>query len=424
MPPARDTAIHVLRTLRDAGFTAYFAGGCVRDELLGLHPKDYDVATDATPANVRTLFRRTNEVGASFGVMLVRESRWQIEVTTFRREGAYSDRRRPDDVEYADAPSDAKRRDFTINALFLDPLAAPGAKEASFGVSGRVIDFVGGLDDLRRRIIRAVGNPDDRLAEDHLRALRAVRFAARLGFAIDDATAAAIRRQAQRLEGVSRERIGDEMRLMLRAETRAAATHLLERLGLDRPVLEEPRSDERQPHDPAIVASLPADASFETALAAWAMERTARRREATAQVDAALTTRWRRALCLSNDERDALASILLAFETLRSQWPQLTIAMRKRMIAQDAFRGAVQILAGLDAERAGIILEEAERLDSDGIGVAPEPLLTGDDLIGAGYSAGPEFGAALRAVYDAQLEGEVRTRDEAIRLAERLFQDP
>lgn len=422
MTPARDTAVDVLRTLRDAGFTAYFAGGCVRDELLGLHPKDYDIATSAIPDDVRALFKRTNEVGASFGVMLVRQSRWQIEVATFRKEGAYSDRRRPDDVQYADAPSDAQRRDFTINALFLDPLETPGEAEQAFSARGRVIDFVGGLDDLRRRIIRAVGEPDDRLAEDHLRALRAVRFAARLGFAIEDHTADAIRRHAQRLEGVSRERIGDEMRLMLGAPTRAAATHLLEDFGLDSPVLNEPHLGGRRPNDPTVVARLRADASFETALAAWAIERALRSGAEGTLLDDALPSRWRSALCLSNDERDALASTLRILNQLQTDWPSLAISQRKRLAATPSFDGAVQVLEGVDSERAESIRRDYDRLASDGIGISPEPLITGDDLIRAGVAPGPAMGAALRAIYDRQLEGAVRSCDEALKLAAEIIQ--
>jgi len=422
MTPARDTAVDVLRTLRDAGFTAYFAGGCVRDELLGLHPKDYDIATNATPDDVRALFKRTNEVGASFGVMLVRQSRWQIEVTTFREEGQYSDRRRPDEVQYADAPSDAQRRDFTINALYLDPLETPGEAEQAFSARGRVIDFVGGLDDLRRRIIRAVGKPDDRLAEDHLRALRAVRIAARLGFAIEDHTADAIRRHAQRLEGVSRERIGDEMRLMLGVPTRAAATHLLEEFGLDSPALQEPSLGARHPNDPTVVARLRADASFETALAAWAIERTLRSGAEGAHDDE-LPARWRSALCLSNDERDALALTLRILNQLQTDWASLAISRQKRIAATHAFEGALQVLEGLDPQRAESIRQDYDRLASDGVGVSPEPLITGDDLIRAGVAPGPAMGAALRAIYDRQLEGAVRSCDEALKLAAEIIQN-
>ena len=224
---ARGTAASIVRRLREAGHVAYFAGGCVRDELLGLDPVDYDVATDARPDAIQAMFRKTAAVGASFGVVLVKEAGGVVEVATFRSDGPYSDSRRPDRVEFADAAHDAQRRDFTINALFLDPLAA----EDSASIHGHVIDHVGGMADLRARVIRAVGDPERRLAEDHLRALRAVRFAARFGFAIEQGTASAIREHASDLEGVSRERVGDELRRMFLAETRAEAAGVPRRAG-------------------------------------------------------------------------------------------------------------------------------------------------------------------------------------------------
>src|SRR5690606_11510087 len=171
----------------------------------------------------------------AFGVVLVHLHGCSVEVATFRSEGAYSDARRPDVVHFSDPPTDAARRDFTINALFLDPLAS----KDSAAVEGHVVDYVGGLADLRAGIVRAVGDPDTRLAEDHLRALRAVRFTARLGFSLDPGTAAAIRRHAMQLRGVSRERIGEEIRRMLTHPTRGAAIELLQELGLDAPVLLE-----------------------------------------------------------------------------------------------------------------------------------------------------------------------------------------
>src|SRR5690606_2366392 len=171
----------IASTLRSHGHIAYFAGGCVRDALLGHPPTDYDIATDATPDRVQSLFDRTAAVGAHFGVVLVKRRGVTVEVATFRSEGPYSDQRRPDSVTFSDPESDARRRDFTINALFLDPLAGD-----------KVIDFVGGRQDLKAGVVRAVGDPEARLAEDHLRALRAVRFTARLGFRLDQATAKAI----------------------------------------------------------------------------------------------------------------------------------------------------------------------------------------------------------------------------------------
>ena len=182
---ARQAATWIVRTLHDAGHIAYFAGGCVRDGLLGLHPTDFDIATDAPPQRVQGLFKRTAEVGAAFGVVLVhvtpeemgapggRRDAVSVEVATFRSDGPYTDARRPDVVHFSDPQSDARRRDFTINALFLDPLQPADEATRSVGapdLQGRVIDYVGGVADLKGRVLRAVGDPEKRLAEDHLRA--------------------------------------------------------------------------------------------------------------------------------------------------------------------------------------------------------------------------------------------------------------
>src|SRR3954449_7011506 len=179
-PSDREDAIAIVRRLREAGHVAYFAGGCVRDELLGIEPTDYDVATDAPPTRVRELFSNTQAVGAAFGVILVRHRKSVIEVATFRTDLAYRDGRRPEGVQFTTAEEDAKRRDFTINGLFLDP------------IENRVIDHVGGQEDLKKEIIRAIGDPNHRFEEDHLRLLRAIRFAARFQFEIEQETSAAL----------------------------------------------------------------------------------------------------------------------------------------------------------------------------------------------------------------------------------------
>ncbi|HSI32522.1 MAG: CCA tRNA nucleotidyltransferase, partial [Phycisphaerae bacterium] len=295
-PCRREDAVAVLLRLRQAGHVAYFAGGCVRDLLMGRTPKDWDVATDAPPKRVRALFTNTQAVGAAFGVILVRHGPSTVEVATFRTEGTYTDGRRPDSVRFTTAAEDAQRRDFTINGLFLDPeegsemtsqdsdhplpdptrlghfsdrVPRPAEDEPTGGESpcplfasgdptvapdlqseirnpksaipqdsalntqhspllhptphGTVIDYVGGVADLRANLLRAIGDPRARFAEDHLRLLRAVRFAARFGLSIDPATAAAIRDNAMKLRGISPERIAEELRLMLTPPIRAAA---------------------------------------------------------------------------------------------------------------------------------------------------------------------------------------------------------
>jgi poly(A) polymerase len=402
--------------LADAGHTAYLAGGCVRDELLGLRPKDYDVATDAPPDRVLDLFDRTREVGRSFGVVLVRVGGVEVEVATFRREGPYSDKRRPDHVEFCTAEEDAHRRDFTINALFIDP------RDAGERAGGRVIDHVGGVADLEARIIRAVGDPEDRLAEDHLRALRAARFAARLGFSIEPGTAGAIRRHARDLAGVSRERIGEELRRMLAHASRAGGTARLHDLGLDGPVLEEPPMGEiPTPRLEALRDEAPATAG----LAAWALDRAAAGGSAL-DWDAVVrdlpetVRRWRRALCLSNDEADRLRWTLADAASIAGSWREMRESARMRLAAKPAFGVSLRLVGVSAPGLAAAVREEVGSLAARPGGLSPTPLITGDDLIALGLPPGPDFARWLAAVYDAQLEGEVGSREAALALARRL----
>lgn len=414
MPNPRAAALEIVAALRGAGHEAYFAGGCVRDELLGLQPEDFDVATSARPESVRGLFRSVSEVGVSFGVMLVRVRNTVTEVATFREEGGYSDSRRPDSVRFSTAEADARRRDFTVNALFLDPL------DTSKRPQGRVIDFVKGVDDLNVRLIRAVGRPEDRLAEDHLRALRAVRLASRLGFEIDPDTNAAIREHAFELRGVSRERIGDEMRKMLSHRSRAVAAARLQELGLDAPALDEP------PARPALSAlhGIPADASFTGALAAWAIDRLAAREQADPshlQGQApTVAARLRRALCLSNDETTSFRATLEGVARLEGRWLTEGVAAQKRAAAAEWFRPALDILGARSPAFLSPIRSRVAELAASASGIAPAPLVTGDDLIAAGLVPGPMYKRTLDAVYDAQLEGGVSTREAALALAIRL----
>ncbi|MFG0282998.1 MAG: CCA tRNA nucleotidyltransferase [Phycisphaerales bacterium JB039] len=400
---AQKVATDVARTLQTHGHIAYFAGGCVRDALLGQQPTDFDIATDATPQRVQDLFERTAAVGAHFGVVLVKRRGVTVEVATFRSDGPYGDRRRPDHVTFSDARADAQRRDFTINALFLDPLAEGAA---------RVIDHVGGQADLAGGIIRAVGDPEQRLAEDHLRALRAVRFAARLGFTIDTATRDAIMRHASELAGVSRERIGDEIRRMMADSSRQAAGRLVEQLGLDEPVLgASGRSSGGR------LGRLGRSADLGQGLAAWLLDRGA-------VVEADLEQRvgdLRQRLLLSNEERADLRDTLACYFRLRDRWRTEGVAWRKRLAAASRFLPAVELLSE-DDERAvaSHIADDVRNLKGTTSGLAPPPLLTGDDLVAAGWRPGPRFGRILEAVYDAQLEDRVATRAEAMELATRL----
>ena len=221
------TARGIAQRLREHGHVAYFAGGCVRDLVRGRAPKDIDIATDARPEEVQKIFPRTYAVGAHFGVIVVLKGGMQFEVATFRSEGAYLDGRRPSEVRFSTAEEDAQRRDFTINGMFYDPL------------TDQVIDFVGGRADLEARLVRAIGNPEERFAEDRLRLLRAVRFATVLEFEIEEQTWAALVRQAQSIQQISAERIRDELVRIFLAPQRARGWDLLDTSGLMRAILPE-----------------------------------------------------------------------------------------------------------------------------------------------------------------------------------------
>jgi tRNA nucleotidyltransferase/poly(A) polymerase len=441
---ARTAAQEIVAQLRSAGHVAFFAGGCVRDELLGLSPTDYDVATDATPDRIRALFPRSDAVGAAFGVVLVHvgqsPGRVTVEVATFRADGPYTDARRPDSIVFSDPATDAQRRDFTVNALFLDPLAgidepsplATGdARSTHAPVRGRVIDYVGGLADLHDRVIRAVGDPEHRLAEDHLRALRAVRFTARLGFALDPRTAAAIRWHASDLRGVSRERIGDEVRRMLGHPARGAAADLLAALTLDAAIYDQVGSPASHPRLAALAKVRAEPVPLGLTLAAWIVDRVNPAPEAPfappKPLRQAIVAGVRKALCLSNDESDALASVLAGLEAIRTGWLHEPVARQKRAAAKLGFADAVDLiraeeLAGVggsgsvwvSAARVHARLEELAQTPG---GIAPVPLVTGDDLLALGAAPGPKFKAILDRLYDEQLEGRVLSREQGMELA-------
>ncbi|MBT8486314.1 MAG: CCA tRNA nucleotidyltransferase [Phycisphaerales bacterium] len=389
---ARAAACAVLEQLVDAGYESYFAGGCVRDRLMGRDPLDYDIATSARPEDVQRVFRHARGVGEAFGVMLVRRGGFTIEVATFRTDGVYADGRHPDTVVFSDAEHDASRRDFTINGIFENPLTE------------EVIDYVGGRRDLEMRVIRAIGDPAARLREDCLRALRAVRFAARFGFAIDGDTAEAIRTHAGTLTGVSRERIGQEVRWMLQDTNRAVAAWELQYLGLDASIFGAPN----RLAAPRRLGRLPDDAGYAATLAAWIIDRGHDDRGAVAD-------EWAKRLVLSNPEHRGLRRCLEVVRQLEQEWSRLGVAAQKRLAAGPGFRAGLLVLraddpqAFVDVQRRVAVLRET--------GLAPEPLLDGADLIEAGFAPGPQFKRLLDAIYDAQLEGTVTDRSAALALA-------
>lgn len=419
-PCTRDDALTVIKRLREAGHTAYFAGGCVRDTLLGLAAKDWDVATDAPPPRVRELFPATQAVGAAFGVILVRSGPSVVEVATFRADGAYEDGRRPSSVRFTSAQEDARRRDFTINGLFLDP------------IEDRIIDFVGGRDDLSARLIRAIGSPAERFGEDHLRMIRAVRFAARFGFDIEPATADAIRSLATKIKGISPERIGDELRLMLTPPTRSVAWTLLWDLHLAHEIFRFlPKLPEHLDFNRSVFLNLdkanPISMGLSLAAAALCIRATAESTDVPVfltKPDISRCVRaMRQALRISNDESEEMAQTLANLQPLLQPDPP-TVARKKRFLAQHTSAGSrclMQALAavGLYQDRIAALQSELAELSAKG-DVNPAPLLDGNDLIAAGFAPGAAFRRILDAVYDAQLEGRITTKDQALQLAKSL----
>ena len=404
---ARALATDIVRRLREAGFDAYFAGGCVRDRLMGHEPGDYDVATGARPDEVKQLFPGAHLVGEAFGVVLVRRDGHTVEVATFRIDGEYSDQRRPDSVVFTDARQDAFRRDFTVNGLFEDPL------------SGEIIDYVGGQADLKAKKIRAIGDPHARFAEDHLRMLRGIRFAARFNYEIDGETSEAIRSHAEELRGVSRERIGDEVRRMLADPNRGFAAWELQYHGLDRAALNEPNLL----LPPVRVGRLAeAGSDHGTALAAWMLDRHGGTAGHIAEHELdEHVSRWRGALVLSNAVERDLRETLRVHRELRVNWEGLGVAGRKRLAAEARFEPAMHLVQTTEPQRFVDVSRSVQELKRTGL--SPEPLVSGRDLIGFGCVPGPAFKRVLDRVYDAQLEGAVLTRAEALALADALFRE-
>jgi poly(A) polymerase len=396
------------------------------------------VATDAPPKRVRELFSNTQAVGAAFGVILVKHGRSTVEVATFRTEGAYSDGRRPDSVAFTNAEEDARRRDFTINGLFLDPewRAEGGRRKAEEDggtrvdtPDGVVIDYVGGVEDLRNRTLRAIGEPERRFAEDHLRLLRAVRFAARFGMEVERGTAEAIRVNAPKLRGISPERVADELRRMLTAVTRDEAWDMLWRFALVDVIFRLLPSGEAAEFDEGRSLFLRLSSwdviPFGLALAAGVLDYRMQGdgvdplpflgRKEIQRAGRAM----REALRISNEELEQMAGILEPLEGLLGA-AEPTVAAKMRFLARGTAAGSRELMraiASLDVHAERVRRLEAEFDELAKGEVAPVPLITGDDLVGEGFRPGPVFKRILDAVYDAQLEGRIGTREEALDMA-------
>ena len=345
-------------------------------------------------------------VGESFGVMLVRAHGHVIEVATFRADGVSSDHRRPDSVVFTDEREDVKRRDFTINGLFEDP------------VDGRIVDHVGGMEDLEAGLLRAIGTAGDRFDEDHLRMLRAVRFAARFGFDIEPQTAAAIRSHSDSISGVSPERIGQELRRMCTGGSLLRMVELLKDLQLDHSILGGASSEEawvRCAHLDAI-SPAPSPDRFEPALVAWLLDR-----HGATGVDAARCDAVGDRLVLSNQERARLSAIVHVHSQLGATWAEASVADRKRLASSAVFSDALLLHAAVNGDDAARVEQEVAELASTASGLAPKPLVTGADLIAAGLEPGPGFGQMLDQLYDAQLEGRIKTPAEGLEMAKSIL---
>ncbi|HYB92340.1 MAG TPA: HD domain-containing protein [Candidatus Binataceae bacterium] len=429
MSPKEERAVSIIRKLREAGFIAYFGGGCVRDRMLGLEPKDYDIATDARPEVVQRMFDHTVAVGARFGVIVVVIDGDQCEVATFRADAPYIDGRRPSAVRFGAIEEDAVRRDFTIGGMYFDP------------IEERLIDLVGGMRDLRAGVIRAIGNPYDRFEEDRLRILRAARFAARLNFTIDPATWAAMKRSAPTINTIAAERIGEELVMMFTEGGAARGMDLMLESGLMEALLPEAvemvgcaQPDNFHPegdvyaHTRLAVSMLTRGVSETVAFGVLLHDIAKPRCRAVASdgritfyghtdqgamMAAGIMARLRRpravqervAYLVRNHLRLCMAS-------------RMRPATLKRMLAEDGFDELMQV-AMLDAfasssylghwhfcRRAMSAMTAAE--------IRPPRLIGGDDLIGMGFAPGPRFKAILKDVEDQQLDGALATRDDAL----------
>lgn len=446
--PAFQAADHIVRTLRNRGYQAYFAGGCVRDLLLGIAPKDYDVTTSARPAIVLDLFPQTFAVGAHFGVVLVRQSidgePTLTEVATFRSDGAYLDGRHPSQVTFADQPQqDVLRRDFTINGMLLDPLKLPNQHPIpQDAINAAVLDYVQGRQDLDARIIRAIGDPILRFTEDKLRTLRAVRFAARFGYTLHPETAAAIRRLAPQITQVSRERVRDEFTRMLTEGHARSAFELLDQTRLLSQVLPEIdrlHNVEQPPqyhpegdvwiHTLLLLEKLPADCSPTLAWGALlhdvgkpaTFQRAPDRIRFNGHVEVGvkIAAEICRRLRFSNDETDQILALVdnhMRFGAVK----EMRESTLKRFFRLPRFDEhlALHRIDCLSSHGDLTLYHFARKRFADlpPDSVRPKLILTGRDLIAAGYQPGPRFKKLLALAEDAQLEGRIHTLQQALDL--------
>lgn len=434
---ARDSAIVLARRLRAAGHEALFAGGCVRDRFLGLEPKDYDIATSATPAEVIRLFPGSNEVGAHFGVVIAKHAGHHVEIATFRTDGSYKDARRPDSVTFSTPEEDAQRRDFTVNGLFENP------------ETGEIIDFTGGLADLETRTLRAIGDPSKRFSEDALRLLRAIRFSATLEFEIEPLTFAAIQANAALLEKISAERIRDEFSKIIVSKRRREGVELLVESGLlehfipeflatigcEQPPEWHPEGDVYT-HTLIMLDMLGDDAPLELSLAVFfhdiAKPPTQTFDEAAGRIrfngHDLLGADMAREILNRLKYPNAVINAVVPMVARHMQFmnvQKMRVAKLKRFMAEPTFPMEME-LHRVDCGSSNGFTDNYEFLQVKESEFAaepliPPPLVSGRDLIGRGMEPGPRFKEILESIQTEQLEGRILDREAALAYLEELL---
>lgn len=431
----KEGALRVVHTLKDAGYQALLAGGCVRDMVLGIEPADWDVATNADPQAVMQLFAHTVPVGLQFGIVVVVLDEGEYEVARFRRDGHYLDGRHPQEVEFSSAEEDARRRDFTINGMFYDPFEE------------RIIDYVGGQDDIAQRVVRAIGDASQRFGEDYLRMLRAVRFAARLDFAIAAQTRQAIAAEAHHIGQISAERIRDELTKMLIEGRAATAMQLLLELGLLAEVLPEVVAMDGVPQPPEFhpegdvwthVKMLLDGLKESSATLAWAALLHDIGKPSTYEVadrirfnrhdvvGAAMAEKVCRRLRMSNAETETISTLTAQHMRFRNV-KDMRASKLKRFLRQPDFAELLE-LHRLDclASHGELDLYEFCRkkmAEAEPEDLRPARLLSGRDLIAMGFKPGVLFKEILTALEDEQLEGRLSIKEEAVAWVQKQYGD-
>ena len=430
MDPIKEKATKVISKLQQSGYLAYFAGGCVRDLLRDQVPTDYDIATNALPEQVTSLFRKTRSVGAHFGVIIVISGEFAFEVATFRNDGSYGDGRRPESVEFTSPEEDVLRRDFTINGIFYDP------------IEGSTIDYVNGQEDIESGTVRAIGDPESRFREDHLRLLRAVRFAARFDYQIEENTWAAICSHAEEIKNISEERIRDELSKILTDPNRVRGFDLLVESGLMEAMIPEIldlKGCEQPPqfhpegdvfvHTRLMLTLLKDDPSLSLVLSvllhdigkpstySYDEESDRIRFNGHDKIGAEMASDILKRLKFPNKVIEEVTEMVANHMTFKDV-QKMREAKLKRFMARPTFEDETELhrvdclgsWGGLD----NYDFLNQKRTEFDNEPIIPPPLLTGNDLIEIGWEPGPKLGEVLTKVQDMQLEKNLNSKEEAL----------